>query len=1223
MTSFFALLAWQLRAGVRRISTWVYFGIFFGIAFFMMQMLGGAWDLGGSLGKEVANSPSNVSAMLTTLLIFGVTVTAAIAGHSLHDDYASGVDQLLYSTPISKQDFLGARFTAAIILNLLVFSSLGLGLAIGAASPWVKPDHIASFDLAAYVGPYLSFVIPNVLLTSAIFFAIVALTRQMMPVYVGGVALLIGYSIAGVLIGDIDNKQIAALVDPFGVHAQRLVTQYWSIVEQNTQHIPFSGVIAANRVIWLSVAFAIFAWGFRRFKFAHVAEHEGRVVAAPDAPMRPIAVPEVTQHFDLRARLVQFRSVFTGSFLRLVRNKYFAILLAIGLFFLGVSAREAGALYGTPTWPVTYHMEEILQGTIGIFMIVLTAIYSGELVWAERDTRSSQISDSTPVTTVVLFLGKLAALCAVIALILCVMMVAGIVAQSLMGYFNYQVPLYLQALFGFRFADMVMFAVLAMLVHTVSNHKYVGHLLVIVLFVAIGLLQVFGLERGFYLFSYDPGAVYSDMNGWGPYVRPFIWWKAYWLSFCVIILVATTLLWVRGEETHLRWRARLARSRFRGSARRVAGAAALAMAGVGGFLYYNTDVLNIFRTGKENRRLLAEREKSYKKFQDAPQPRVTRAKVRVDIEPRRGSVAVTGEYVLRNKTRSLIDTIHLTLGEDMAIGGITFDGAGEHIVSDSVRDYHAYRLPRPLAPGDSTIMRFELRHQKRGIPHDVQVLWLAENGSFMHSQTFLPQIGYNDQLELSDDDARKKEKLKPKERMRPPTDSTTWRNNYISTDSDWIDFEATISTDEDQIALAPGYLQREWVEGGRRVFRYEMDTPILNMWALLSARYAVRRDRWNPSLRSGQAIDISIFYHPEHTYNVDRMITGVKRSLDYFTEQFGPYQHRQIRIAEFPRYAGFAQSLPNLIPYSEAVGFIARIRNKDDIDYPFHVTAHEIAHAWWAHQVVGAEAQGATMLSETLAEYSALMVMEKEYGARNMRRFLEYEMDDYLMGRATERRREMPLELVENQPYIHYNKGAVAMYALRDYIGEARVNGALKRFLDATKFKGPPYPTSLQLVKELRDATPDSLKYLITDLFETITLYELRTDSAIVRKASADTSKFEVELFLSAKKQRADSTGRTRDIAMRDWVDVGVFAKPTGDSAKAYDRNGIPLYLMKQRIDSGDQRVRIMVDRMPSRAGIDPLHKLVDRFLLNNTVAVKDRTAPNPSATRSVRKATP
>jgi ABC-2 type transport system permease protein len=235
-----------------------------------------------------------------------------------------------------------------------------------------------------------------------------------------------------------------------------------------------------------------------------------------------------------------------------------------------------------------------------------------------------------------------------------------------------------------------------------------------------------------------------------------------------------------------------------------------------------------------------------------------------------------------------------------------------------------------------------------------------------------------------------------------------------------------------------------------------------------------------------------------------------------------------------------------------------------------------------------------------------------------MRKFLEHELDRYLMSRGRERKREMPLQLVENQPYIHYNKGSLVMYALRDYIGEDRVNRALRKFLDENKYKGPPYPTSLQLVSALRAATPDSLKYLITDLFETITLYELRADSAVVTDAPGQPGKFQVDLWAHARKVRADSLGKETDIAFRDWIDIGVYRNPRGDTV-SQDKNGIPLYLAKQRVDSGPRRFTIVVDQRPARVGIDPLHKLTDRLTRDNTVSVRDRSTR--TVTKSAAKA--
>src|SRR5262245_19826983 len=153
-----------------------------------------------------------------------------------------------------------------------------------------------------------------------------------------------------------------------------------------------------------------------------------------------------------------------------------------------------------------------------------------------------------------------------------------------------------------------------------------------------------------------------------------------------------------------------------------------------------------------------------------------------------------------------------------------------------------------------------------------------------------------------------------------------------------------------------------------------MDAPILHFYSYLSADWKVRRDHWQDP---GKDVAIEIYYQPGHEYNVERMVDGVKKTLAYCTASFSPYQHRQVRIIEFPRYASFAQSFPNTIPFSESIGFIARLDDRPDaIDYVSYVTAHEVAHQWWAHQVMGGNVQGATLMSETMSQYSALMVME-------------------------------------------------------------------------------------------------------------------------------------------------------------------------------------------------------------------------------------------------------
>jgi aminopeptidase N len=363
-----------------------------------------------------------------------------------------------------------------------------------------------------------------------------------------------------------------------------------------------------------------------------------------------------------------------------------------------------------------------------------------------------------------------------------------------------------------------------------------------------------------------------------------------------------------------------------------------------------------------------------------------------------------------------------------------------------------------------------------------------------------------------------------------------------------------------------------------------MDAPILNLYAFLSADYTVARDRWND-------VAIEVYYHEPHHYNVERMIYAVKQSLEYCSDAFSPYQHRQLRIVEFPRYASFAQSLPNIVPYSESVGFIADLRDPESIDYVFYVTAHEVAHQWWAHQVIGANVQGSTLMSETLAQYSALMVMEKEYGRDKMRKFLRHELDRYLQGRATERHRELPLLRVENQPYIHYNKGSLVMYALREYLGEDAVNRALADYVKRVAFQDAPYTTSRELVDALREVTPEKYAYLIEDLFETITLYDNRAVSAEAKDLGD--GRWEVELVVQSRKFRADESGSETQIELADWIEIGVF-----------DEHDELLYREQHQLTDEQTTLSLVVEGKPARAGIDPITLLIDRDPDDNVRAV-------------------
>jgi hypothetical protein len=562
----------------------------------------------------------------------------------------------------------------------------------------------------------------------------------------------------------------------------------------------------------------------------------------------------------------------------------------------------------------------------------------------------------------------------------------------------------------------------------------------------------------------------------------------------------------------------------------------------------------------------------------------------IDVYPEARNIVMRGEQVIQNPFAQPIQEIHFTVDPNYTTD---IDIPGASLSKDDQKLYYRiYKFDSPLQPNESRTMHFTVKSKNRGFENSLSTVELVQNGTFFNN-TIGPVIGYDSQRQLTDPNDRKKYGLKEIDLMplleRNCTDNC--RDTYLGGHSDWVDVETVISTSADQLAIAPGSLLREWQENGRRYFEYKLDHESLNFYAFLSARYEVAREEWN-------GIKLEVYYDKQHPWNVPRMMNSLKKSLDYYTKNFGPYYHKEARIIEFPRVATFAQAFPGTMPYSESIGFIANINKPDDIDFVFYAVAHEMGHQWWAHQVVGANMEGATMLSESLAQYSALMVMEKEYGRDTMRKFLKYEMDNYLRSRGAERLKERPLITVEaNQGYIHYRKASVVLYYLKEMIGEEAVNRALRKVIQQYAYAQPPYPTSHALVDALQEQTPPELQYLIKDLFEDITIFSNRTLDATAQKR-AD-GKYDVTIKVEAHKYKADAKGNETEVPVNDYMDIGAFAKP-GKNKKYGDT----LYRERVHITQKESSFTFVADSLPDKAGIDPFALLIDRIPDDNTKSV-------------------
>jgi ABC-2 type transport system permease protein len=1193
------ILAFEVRYQLRQPVFWIAGAVFFLLTFGAITT--DAITIGGSIGNVHRNAPYVIMQMLLVMTAVGTFLTTAFVAGSVHRDFETQSDALFFSLPLRKSDYLLGRFGGSLVVSALVFVGVALAIVVGSAMPWLEPERIGVFRLAPYLSSFAILVIPNLFLTGAMFFSLATLTRSLLYTYVGVVAFFVLWGIAGVYLADVEDRVMAALLDPYGFAAFDYSTRYWTTIERNTGSLSLDGPLLWNRLIWVGVGAAILAFTLARFRFTTVESRkarrrrqqeadlegaDGASIAARTAPL-PRVEPAATG-IGWSQFLHQVRVEVMGG----VRGLPFLIMLFFGVFNLVASSSTFEERFGTAVFPVTNLMLRAVAGSFGLFIFLILVVYSGEMVWRDRTLRVSEMVDAMPVPTWVMWSSRMTALAALLLILLVVAMLTCMGIQTYQGFPHYEPGLYLKGLFLAAAPQYLFIAALCLFMQVVCNQKYLGWLLAGLIYIMGRVMPAMRLEHNLYRFGGAPDSMYSDMNGYGHFVTPTAWFYLYWALFCAVLLVIAHLLWARGTETSRALRLREARRRFRMP---VAATLAVTLAGLfatAGWIFYNTNILNHYRPTKAGFDRQAEFEKKYKRYESLNLPRIVDVRADVDIYPERRAADIRGRYLLRNKSAEPIDVLHLAINPDVKIRSLEVPG-GSLEAEDRDQGYRIWKLATPLAPGAEMSVSFDLGVENPGFVNNGLRAEIVANGTFFNNYNFFPHVGYSRQTELDDPNERRRRGLPPVQRFPKIDDEAARRNNYISNEADWVHFETTVSTSPDQIALAPGYLQREWTENGRRYFQYAMDSPIFNFFAYLSARYAVEKDHWND-------VAIEVYYHPAHKFNVERMITGVKKSLDYFTTNFGPYQHRQVRILEFPRYATFAQSFPNTIPFSESIGFIARLEDRPEaIDYVFYVTAHEVAHQWWAHQVMGGNVQGATLLSETMSQYSALMVMEKEYGPEKMRKFLKYELDSYLRGRGTERIEELPLYLVENQPYVHYRKGSVVMYAFKDLIGEEPLNRALAAYVKKVAFQEPPYTTTLEFLDAIREAVPPERAALLDDFFRTITLYENKATKATWTKR--DDGKYVVHLEVASAKFHADGQGKeTAADQEDDWIDVGVF----GEKSKDTPPEGKVLALEKRRIVAGDRTIEIVVDQEPLKAGIDPFNKLIDRIPDNNIVTV-------------------
>jgi ABC-2 type transport system permease protein len=1174
------IFRFELAYQIRRAWPWLIFTVLLVVNFLMTRDA----SLADALYEDLfLNSPFAIAKTTVVGCLLWLVTAAAIAGEAAGRDVATGMHPLIYTAPVGKSDYLGGRFLAALALNALILLAVPAGILLAVYRPGVNAELIGPFRPAAYLTAYAFIALPNAFVGTAIQFSLALRSGRPMASYLGSLLLIfMGFFVASMLLF---KRGLGTLLDPIGIRfIIEDVAHLWTTVEKNWRLLGLEGIVLRNRLLWLGIALGTLALTRLRFRFAHRVEsgwwrrrtrradaHSPLPAGIGVTASAPITVPQVPRTFGFAIHARQTLAIAWDS-LRTIAKSWAGLALLGGIPLLTIPVvLDQMFSSGAPLVPTTGQVLKELTGPLSaemsrwVIIPLVTIFFAGELVWREREAGVGEITDATPVPEWVPFLGKLLGLGLVLAAFTALQMAAAMLAQVLLDHQDFEIGLYLKILFGIQLPEYLLFAVLALAVHVLVDQKYIGHLVAIIAYVFILIAPLFGIEHDLLIYGAGPWWTYTEMRGLGPYVAPWLWFKLYWAAWALLLAVVARLLWVRGRENGLAVRLQIARQRL---TRATVGAAAAAVGLIlmlGGFVFYNTNVLNEYLSASEIVERSAEYERRYGRYASISQPQLTGARLHIEIHPKRRKVEISGSYRLVNRSAVAIDSLHVATARGVETGALAFDRPTARVHLDEQLGHRIYALERPLQPGDSLRLDFQVHVEPRGFRERGVDASVVPNGTFFMNG-WLPAVGYQRRRELTSASDRRKHGLSAR-----PVIPSLYDVEARKVRSEGVVFEAVVGTDEDQVAVAPGALRRTWTEGGRRYFHYSTDGPIGSEWAFASADYAVHEARW-------KEVAIRILHHPGHTRHLDAMVRSIQASLDYYTTQFGPYRYRHISVVEIPGDGVGIHADASMLTHGEGVTLLKPKDDARNLDFPFAIMAHEMGHQWG---VPYAFVEGAPVMSESLAWYSGMKVVEHTRGIAQLHRLLRFMRQPHPIAPI---RRGEPL-LRGLDPYMSYRKGPFALYAMSEYIGEERVNGALQRLLEKHRPADAPPATTLDLYRELQAVTPDSLQYLLYDLFEVNTFWKLETERVTAEQTDAGT--WRVTLDVRARKMVADSAGVETEVPMDEWVPIGVFAR-----GERRDELSAPLYLKMHRIRSGEQTITVTVPRRPVLAGIDPHHLL-------------------------------
>jgi len=1203
------IFLFEIKYKLKRPAVYLYFLLCFFFTF--MSFAVGALPLDE---KQWINGTSSIEFFTSIMSMMMMLVSSSLMGVPLYRDIEYNTKEYYLSYPITKADYFWGRYLSSflfvLIINAAVLPAAWIGSLAGPALGWENAAHYGPNHFTNYLYPYLTLCVPNLFFTASLFFGLVAVTKNVKVIYSSGILLFLGYMIANFFIGSSSSKAVIYLSDPFAVNAIRFEKGLKTLTEKNTMLTPIRGYLLANRLIWTGVGVVILLYTYLTFSFEKFFSTNRDKKTARNQPAITHSLPTLNIHFKKGYNTRTLLTLVRIEILNIVRDNYFWIIIAGGSIFLGIVFSHGPGNYWVRDYPRTSMILFIFNDAFMIFIFCIIAFYTGEAVHREKVVRYAFINDALPPSDWIFHLAKFLGICWLALFLSLIPMLIGIIVQLGMGYNQLNIPLYLTVLLGTTLPKCIEMAMFAYMLHVCINNKFAALGVAISLWVLFTIADKSGwMNYHLLLYAFTPFYAISDIDGIGHMFKAVSWFNIYWLLFGGLLLMAAYLFYIRGTINSYKERFQLAKERLRGNALAITITVALLFIAVAAYNYYNVSYINHYYTDEEYKEHAAILEKKLKHYEDMPVPNVSNIRLYADLYPSQRKAVFKAYVTVINKNREPINTLLLD-GDNVTDFSITYNKQLLPYTSPvlfkrgkfnlfgpslDTSDYRLYQLPTPLASGDSSVIEVNSHLDYKRFRNSLYGVDLLYNGTF--TGIGLPGLGYDEDEELWRDDDRKKYGLPKKEDEFDESKETTGADKLLEGGGNLIRFDITVSTENNQTAIAPGNLVKQWKENNRNYYQYAYENPgIYHSLALLSEEYAVMQD--TVALNMNDIKRIILYYHKQHYYNLNSFMSTYKDGLRYYTKSFGPLPVKQISLAETSIYSPQAFSSVGLNTYNERNAWNANQTNPNEVDYCYLATAKQLAEQWWGIQVAPNHTKGSRIISTGLPTYASLVMAEKKYGKENMRKILEGQLNFYLWGRGRNTTDQSPL-LKTNRWNEFENKAAIVLYGLRDLIGEDSINLALREFHDAFAYRNtPPFAGSKDLYGFIKKHVPDSLQYYLADTWEKISFYD-NSLTEVKSQQVGKSNQYKVTVTLNISKIYQDNNGKeTQAKDMNDYIDIAVF----GEDIKLSNGRQLvnQLFIKKYKLSYGQHTFSFIVNGKPVSAGVDPYLKLIDRTPQDN-----------------------